>query len=189
MSWLFLCPLFGQKGMLMTQLEREIRELSIPELFQAYHPNSHVFIRHYGISKKDLINRIRKIPYKKDEIACASKFLISEENDRDKQKISEMVSQCLLKHQKGIEKWIKTDPFHAFEICEKFPQPIGEGIVKGTDWNVMFPMSNLRIVLKNSDIKGRLFQVMTAYPVPGYDEVDDILDAMEEWENQLDERD
>ena len=75
------------------------------------------------------------------------------------------------------------------EICVTFDAPIGDGIVKGTDWNKTFPMSNLRIVLKNSDIRGRLFEIITAYPVPGYDEVDQILDAMEEYGSRLRERD
>ena len=42
-------------------------------------------------------------------------------------------------------------------------------------------MSNLRLVIKASDIRGRLFQIVTGYPELSLDETDVVYDAMEEW--------
>lgn len=37
-------------------IEKEIEEIRTPELFLAYHPNSHVFSRHYYVTKKNYSN-------------------------------------------------------------------------------------------------------------------------------------
>lgn len=178
----FLCPLFGQKGMLMNeivkkQMIREIEELRIPELFLAYHPNSHVFSRHYNISHSELKKRTCKMPFRTDEIICMSRF-----TSEKKSMITGLIADGLLKYFDDIMFWEKHNPFHALEICISFNHPIGEGVVKGTDWNHLFQLSALRIILQISDRKDRLFQITTAYPVPDYDEVDEILDAIDEYQ-------
>lgn len=74
------------------------------------------------------------------------------------------------------------DPFHALEICAFYDHPIGDGVVKGTDWNHLFALSGICIVLQLSDRKDHFFEITTAYPIPDFDEVDEILDAMDEYQ-------
>ena len=78
--------------------------------------------------------------------------------------------------------WGKRDPFHALEICAFYDHPIGDGVVKGTDWNHLFALSGICIVLQLSDRKDHFFEITTAYPIPDFDEVDEILDAMDEYQ-------
>ena len=56
-----------------------------------------------------------------------------------------------------------------------YDHPIGDGNVKGTDWNHLFALSGICIVLQLSDRKDHFFEITTAYPIPDFDEVDEIL--------------
>lgn len=159
------------------QIYREIEELRVPELFLAYHPHSHVFTRHYNISHSDLKKRVLKIPFRTDEIICMSRFTGSEKAD-----ITNLIADGLIQHIQDILSWGKKDPYHALEICVSYGYPIGDGVVKGTDWNHLFHLSALRIILQIADRKDRLFQITTAYPIPDYDEVDEILDSIDDYQ-------
>lgn len=65
-----------------------------------------------------------------------------------------------------------------------FDAPIGEGMAKGADRNEIIPMSRLRIVVGPSNIDGRLFEVISSFPVPNLDEVDICWDAIESWQEK-----
>lgn len=48
-----------------------------------------------------------------------------------------------------------------------------------------FKMSAIRIILSASPVKGRLLAVRTAYPVPDSDEIDEVWEAKDEYEDKL----
>lgn len=55
-------------------IEKEIEEIRTPELFLAYHPNSHVFSRHYYVTQEELQQRTCKLHFHPGEIICMSRF-------------------------------------------------------------------------------------------------------------------
>lgn len=158
-----------------TQLTREIKEAGVKELFLSYHSKSHALERHCGLSHMDLKNRIRKIPYQEDDITVMSRFT------EDESGIVSLIQSCLESNFKGIRFWLESGNGNALELVKPFHHPVGDGIVKGTDWNVLHPMSSVRVMIAPSDIRGRLFKVITAYPVPDMDECDEIWDSIDEW--------
>lgn len=164
------------KNVLKQQLIRELDEISMPELFQAYNPENHIFSRHYHVSEKEMKARIRKAPMPEP----GSMLLISRFTGTREEIITLVI--CVLRQNLDeiIEEFTR-NPYGLIEICGSFERPIGEGIAKGTDWNRLFSMSNLRLVIKASDIRGRLFQIVTGYPELSLDETDIVYDAMEEW--------
>lgn len=152
------------------QLLREIDDLGNKELFRAYHP-AHMEERHIYIDDNGLRQRLKNIPFTENELCLFSRFYGKTE------KVLPMIQKCIRQNIGALEKW---DPYQtALVLHADFPEPIGTGLVKGTDWNVPFPMSRIRVVLENADIRGRLFKVVTAYPVPDMDEIDDIWDAID----------
>lgn len=167
------------------QLLREIKEMTTPELLECYNPGNHVFTRHYQMSEREMKARIRKAPVPSNgELLCISRF-----TSDNKAEIAAMVAKCLLDESDTIMKWYKLNPFQPYEAKKTFDHTIGEGIVKGTDWNHLFPLSKLYVVIRLSDIRGRLFQIVTAYPAPSFDEVDDIYDAIDAWTASLERED
>ena len=147
------------KNVLKQQLIRELDEISIPELFQAYNPENHIFSRHYHVSEKEMKARIRKAPMPEP----GSMLLISRFTGT-REEIITLVIYVLRQNLDEIIEEFTRNPYGLIEICGSFERPIGEGIAKGTDWNRLFSMSNLRLVIKASDIRGRLFQIVTGYP-------------------------
>lgn len=170
-------------------IEKEIEEIRTPELFLAYHPNSHVFSRHYYVTQEELQQRTCKLHFHPGEIICMSRF-----TEATKSEVTSLIADGLSLHIQEIMDWGKRDPFHALEICAFYDHPIGDGVVKGTDWNHLFALSGICIVLQLSDRKDHFFEITTAYPIPNFDEVDEILDAMDEYQitrinSRLEERD
>ena len=158
-------------------IEKEIEEIRTPELFLAYHPNSHVFSRHYYVTQEELQQRTCKLHFHPGEIICMSRF-----TEATKSEVTSLIADGLSLHIQEIMDWGKRDPFHALEICAFYDHPIGDGVVKGTDWNHLFALSGICIVLQLSDRKDHFFEITTAYPIPDFDEVDEILDAMDEYQ-------
>ena len=137
----------------MDQIKREINDVLFPELLMAYHGErheSHLFTRHMNVSLKELKNRLRRFQVGQDDIVKSSRFLTN-----DLSEIAKQLHTCL------------------------FPSPIGECIVKNAVWNETFQESVLVVILVESDIPGRLFRILTAYPDATLDEIDIIYDAID----------
>ena len=145
-------------------IEKEIEEIRTPELFLAYHPNSHVFSRHYYVTQEELQQRTCKLHFHPGEIICMSRF-----TEATKSEVTSLIADGLSLHIQEIMDWGKRDPFHALEICAFYDHPIGDGVVKGTDWNHLFALSGICIVLQLSDRKDHFFEITTAYPIPDFD--------------------
>lgn len=141
---------------LSKQLYREIEELQVKELFRAYNPD-HMERKHILVTDGDLLQRLCRIKIEKDEI--------------------------ILKNTRDIEKWnpLKTD----LVLHMPLGKVIGYGYVQRTDTTRPFKMSAIRIILSASPVKGRLLAVRTAYPVPDSDEIDEVWEAKDEYEDKL----
>ena len=92
-------------------IEKEIEEIRTPELFLAYHPNSHVFSRHYYVTQEELQQRTCKLHFHPGEIICMSRF-----TEATKSEVTNLIADGLSLHIQEIMDWGKRDPFHAFEI-------------------------------------------------------------------------
>nr|WP_303181814.1 RNase A-like domain-containing protein [Lachnoclostridium phocaeense] len=160
-----------------TQLMREIEDVAIPELLLAYHgERQHMLTRHMDVSLIELRNRLRHIHVEKDEIMKASRFL-----SNSLAEVCTYVHTCLLQNQAKVEKWMRTGRLGKLDISCTFDHPVGECIALNTNWKDTFQESQLVVVLGESDIPGRIFQILTAYPEATPDEIDLIYDAMDQW--------
>lgn len=163
---------------LSKQLYREIEELQVKELFRAYNPD-HMERKHIHIlvTDGDLLQRLCRIKIEKDEIILCTKF--SEPLDE----VLNLIHDCILKNTRDIEKWnpLKTD----LVLHMPLGKVIGYGYVQRTDTTRPFKMSAIRIILSASPVKGRLLAVRTAYPVPDSDEIDEVWEAKDEYEDKL----
>ena len=92
-------------------IEKEIEEIRTPELFLAYHPNSHVFSRHYYVTQEELQQRTCKLHFHPGEIICMSRF-----TEATKSEVTSLIADGLSLHIQEIMDWGKRDPFHALEI-------------------------------------------------------------------------
>lgn len=162
-----------------SQLLREIEEVEVLELLLAYHgerQTSHMFTRHMHVSLSELKNRLKHIHVDQDEIVKASRFL-----SNDLSEIASLLHTCLDKNYSRIEKWNRSGRIGKLDISYIFPSPIGECIAMNTNWKHTFKESELVIVLGESNLSGRIFQILTAYPEATPEEVDLIYDAIDEW--------
>jgi len=80
-----------------------------------------------------------------------------------------------------IKNWIKKDVEAYIELSISSELITGEGIAFHTDWKNIFSVHSVVVVLHRD--RNNLFYVKTAYPIAGFDDVDDILDAMEEYDS------
>lgn len=164
------------------QFRRECEELLNRELFKVYHPvgYSHIMDRHVNVSSKDLWMRLRPIPFTWEELNIMSRFFEGTFTEN----IFQMIHETLLCNEKEVLGHLKTKAVAEVFVMD-FEKPIGEALVKGADRNNLIPMSRLRISIGRSDTDGRLFEVISAYPVPNMDEIDMCWDAIEEWQEKL----
>lgn len=177
MGRLFFIAAKAEREGTMDQILREFQDITTPELFRTYHPTgySHLMERHINKSLKDLKARLRKIPFNPDgDLTIMSRF----NEDIDEQKALDMAYQCLLANENEIRKWAKKITPKKDFIFE-FPTPIGDGIVKGSDWNKTHKFSAICVVLGPSNRDGRLFEIISIYPTPGFEEIDEVWEAVQ----------
>ena len=74
-------------------IEKEIEEIRTPELFLAYHPNSHVFSRHYYVTQEELQQRTCKLHFHPGEIICMSRF-----TEATKSEVTSLIADGLSLH-------------------------------------------------------------------------------------------
>lgn len=154
------------------QFYRELDEILEKELFHAYN-SSHMEERHIFINDNEMRHRLKKMDSVDGDICMVSKF------DCNTEQILPVIHSCISKNLKELQKWNPNREFLLLHLDQ--PEPIGHGFVKGTDLRNSFFMSRIRVILAESDIKGRLFSVITAYPVPNLDEIDDIWDNIDQF--------
>lgn len=136
---------------------KEISNIALSEL-------GHADKLHIKVTNKDLIDRILYPDTKMDgrlENYCktlATRFYSEEVAIK-------AARETLERNQKQLISWTELRFEKRMEIECFFKNPIGEGIVKGTDFNNPYPMNGIRLILSlgyNSDF----FDIITAYPIP-----------------------
>lgn len=159
----------------MDRLKREIDDILNEDLFRAYHEErgGHTICRHVGINREELKARIRHLPYVKDQLIVVSRFIGSTSD------VILHIHDCLENNRDTITQWLGSEC--VLELTYSFPQPIGDAIVKGTDWNILHTMSDIWVVIAPSKCKDRLFRIKTTYPVFNLDETDTAWDAVDEY--------
>ncbi|MCQ4774960.1 hypothetical protein NE634_14675 [Lacrimispora saccharolytica] len=157
------------------QLQQEIEEIRDKVLFYTYH-SSNLDEQHILVDTNALRQKLRMLPVYGDEICMYSHFFGCADD------VLPLIQTCVQQNLQYLEKWNPSNT--ALVLHSNFPKPIGTGIVKGTDWDTLFPMSRIRVILEKSKISGRTFRIATAYPVPNMEEMDAIWDAMDAFSAQ-----
>ena len=124
----------------------------------------HTYEDHVEIEIEDLMNRLVLGKYdvgtydENKKSSIASRF-INEDIAR------KAIKTVLKKKTPVIDDWMRLQYDNRLVLKVNFTQQIGEGVAIGTNWNTLYPMYSLIIVLK-ADCHFRNYEVVTAYPAP-----------------------
>lgn len=89
------------------------------------------------------------------------------------------IKEIFWEDREDVEKYIQNKRIaQELELDYTFSAPIAEGITMGTDWNVMHPASAVRLVICKDNYTS--FRIVTAYPYPSFDEMDQWYDAVDQ---------
>ncbi len=158
------------------QLQQEIEEIRDKALFYTYHSSS-LSEQHIFVDSNALRQKLRLLPnYNSNEMCMYSRFYGHTDD------VLPLIQTCVQENLQYLEKWNPRNT--ALVLHTDFPEPIGTGIVKDTDWNTLFSMSRIRVILGKSKISERTFRIVTAYPVPNIEEMNEIWDAMDDFSIQ-----
>lgn len=152
------------------QLQQEIEEICDKALFYTYHSSS-LNEQHILVDTNALRQKLRLLPVYGDEMCMYSRFFGCADD------VLPLIQTCIQGNLQYLEKWNSCNT--ALVLHTDFPEPIGTGIVKGTDWNTLFQMSRIRVIMEKSKTPERSFRIVTAYPVPNMNEMNEIWDAMD----------
>ena len=152
------------------QLQQEIEEIQDKVLFSIHH-SSNLSEQHIFADTNALRQNLRLLPVYGDEMCMFSHFFGGSDD------VLPLIQTCVQRNLQYLEKWNPRNT--ALVLHTDFPEPIGTGIVKDTDWNTLFSMSRIRVILGKSKISERTFRIVTAYPVPNIEEMNEIWDAMD----------
>ena len=157
------------------QLQQEIEEIQDKVLFSIHH-SSNLSEQHIFADTNALRQNLRLLPVYGDEMCMFSHFFGGSDD------VLPLIQTCVQRNLQYLEKWNPRNT--ALVLHTDFPEPIGTGIVKDTDWNTLFSMSRIRVILGKSKISERTFRIVTAYPVPNIEEMNEIWDAMDDFSIQ-----
>ena len=161
------------------QLQQEIEEIQDKVLFSIHH-SSNLSEQHIFADTNALRQNLRLLPVYGDEMCMFSHFFGGSDD------VLPLIQTCVQRNLQYLEKWNPRNT--ALVLHTDFPEPIGTGIVKDTDWNTLFSMSRIRVILGKSKISERTFRIVTAYPVPNIEEMNEIWDAMADFSIQQDKK-
>jgi hypothetical protein len=114
----------------------------------------HVIARHVGRIEAEL--RARLVAQPRIDAASTFKSLAQAEN---------AVSSCLKANKIQIANWARTAAPNAMRLRLTWnaSSPIGHGVVRAT--GKLTPMSKVRVVLQKKAVHGKLYYILTAFPV------------------------
>ena len=170
---------------LKKKLIDEIDDVKTPELFLAYHAkwNSHLISRHMCVSINDLKQRLSRIPFKADEIVSMSRFYSESISE-----VANFIYICLRENGRALYLWLEGGRKSLLELDYDFSEPIGDCLVKGTDWRYPIPNSRIRVLVGYPENNDRLFKVINAYPELNNAEVDLAWDAIDAYAETIKDR-
>jgi len=161
----------------MYDIKKEIQEITNKEIFMATHESFGHCLTEHLLNDKELRDKLYMMPRPRDEfdIVMATRFF-SEEDALAK------IQEGLEKSYKKIVNWRKDLMNPYLELQITFETPVGEGIVKNASFNKMLKVHGLRIILIAGDKLGRSFYIKTAYPMRSINDIDEIYEAIDEWQ-------
>ena len=111
-----------------------------------------------------------------DEIQPISRF---DDSTLTKEDIVKLIKECALENIKELQNHFADQPCKRKQLYLDFDFAIGDGIVVGADWNKLIRFSRLCVIVVASDNPNYPFDIITAFPVPGLNEIDDCWDAID----------
>ena len=142
--------------------------------FRKENRRTHIYSRHIDISDMQMKDRLRHIPFQRDEIIASSRF-------HDECAAIMATCACLRLHENELLEYLASDRQEMFHMSRDFKYTIGESFVKETNWEQMFPMSRVIVVVAKTEDKQNPLKIITAYPIFTMDEVDGVWDAIDDW--------
>ena len=113
----------------------------------------HTIAKHVGRTERQLRDRL----VQESGIPAASTF-------KSLAQAEKVVSSCLKANSSVIANWAKTaTPGTTLRLVWTASGPIGEGVVRAT--GLLTPMSKVLVVLRKKAIGGKLYYILTAFPI------------------------
>lgn len=156
----------------MTKLENNIKNLSVENMY--IYGCKHAVKEHVWAGREHMIAKLRKNikPMQEEPFIHACMFFSAET-------MISCIKEVLWENREEVEKYIQNKRLsQELELDYTFSEPVAEGIAMGTDWNVMHPASAVRLVIDKSNYTS--FRIVTAYPYPSFDEMDEWYDAVDQ---------
>lgn len=156
----------------MTKLENNIKNLCVENMY--IYGCKHAVKEHVWTGKTHMIAKLKKNvkSMREEPFAYACMFFSVET-------LVSCIKEILWENREEVEKYIQNKRLsQELELDYTFSEPVAEGIAMGTDWNVMHPASAVRLVIDKSNYTS--FRIVTAYPYPSFDEMDEWYDAVDQ---------
>lgn len=137
----------------MTKLENNIKNLCVENM--GIYGCKHAVKEHVWTGKAHMIAKLKKNvkPMQEEPFVYACMFFSAET-------LISCVKEILWEDREDVEKYIQNKRIaQELELDYTFSAPIAEGIAMGTDWT---------------------FRIVTAYPYPSFDEMDEWYDAVDQ---------
>ncbi len=167
----------------MYDLEREIQEITDEKIFFAIHEAYGHCLAEHILTDKELSNKLYDMPKPKsyDDIVMATRFY-------SKESALNFIQSGMLREIDKVKQWRAKLMYPFLELSVTFKEPVGEGIIKNADHKKKVPVHGLRIILIVGDKMGRAFYIKTAYPIRVFEDIDNIYDAIDEWQEKKKEQ-
>lgn len=156
------------------KLRRWLNSINTANGFRKENRHTHIYSRHIGISDMQMQDRLRHIPFQRDEIIASSRFY-------NECTAIMATCACLWLHENELLEYLANDRQEMLHISRDFKCTIGESFVKETNWEQIFPMSRVIVVVAKTEDKHNPLKIITAYPIFTMDEVDTVWDAIDDW--------
>lgn len=156
----------------MTKLENNIKNLCVENM--GIYGCKHAVKEHVWTGKAHMIAKLKKnVKSMQEEPFVYACMFFSAET------LISCVKEILWEDREDVEKYIQNKRIaQELELDYTFSAPIAEGIAMGTDWNQMHPASSERLVICKDNYTS--FRIVTAYPYPSFDEMDEWYDAVDQ---------
>lgn len=184
------------KKIIRQRLVKEISDIRCEYLYACYHEGrgGHSQEMHCGLSHLDLVLRAReaarerrsggrrRLSHEADglpaELSVFSRFY------GDREKMCSLIADTLMDSVDELMPFINSGQkkIHAYKT---FPSPVGDCVLEEGDWDKLYPISMVCVVVVHSDMDDRLFRVKTAFPNASTEWGEDGLSEVDRLYNEL----
>lgn len=156
----------------MTKLEANIKNFCVENM--SIYGCNHAREEHVWNGKKHMISKLKRNirPMGEEPFVHACMFFSAET-------MVFCIREVLWENRKELEAYLQNKRISQnLEMDYTFSEPVAKGIAMGTDWNQQHPASSIRLVICRDNYTS--FRVITAYPYPSFDEMDEWYDAVDQ---------